>query len=147
MIRNVILALTSGAATLFASATTTFAQPDYPQWDPLYTTCSNVPQDSEVPGSWQVSAPRTPEPRGADVEVGLRNKFGVDAPFMVYVIVITPQGEFGEGEPRPIVGDEWLDHMYPSQFIGGSTSAVGPYTIVWQSDEGFIACDGFMIRP
>jgi hypothetical protein len=123
------------------------AQPDYPQWDPLYTTCSNVPEMSEVPGSWQVSAPRAPEPRGASVEVGLRSKFGVDAPFDVYVIVISPQGEFGDGEPRAIVADDWLYHMYPSEFIGGSTSAVGPYTIVWQSDDGFIACDGFMIRP
>jgi hypothetical protein len=45
-----------------------------------------------------------------------------------------------------MIAGDWLDQMYPSEFIGGSTSAVGPYTIVWQSADGFIACDGFMIR-
>ena len=147
MIRKLLAAPVACAVLLAVNPATMFAQPDYPQWDPLYSTCSNVPPESEVPGSWQVSAPRTPEPRGANVEVGLRSKFGVDAPFIVYVIVISPQGEFSEGEPRMIVGDTWLDHMFPSQFIDGSTTAVGPYTIIWQAQEGFIACDGFMIRP
>jgi hypothetical protein len=147
MIRRLLRVSAPCALLLSVSVGTALAQPDYPQWDPLYTTCSNVPEESEVPGSWQVSAPRVPEPRGANVEVGLRNKFGLDASFDVYVIVISPRGEFSESEPRPIVGDDWLDHRFPSQFIDGSTSAVGPYTIVWQSDDGFIACDGFMIRP
>jgi hypothetical protein len=118
-----------------------------PQWDPLYTTCSNVPEESEVAGSWQGSAPRTPEFQGADVEIGLRSKFGVDAPMDIYSIVIGPQGQLAQGELRTIESDDWIYLNYPSDFIGGSTIAVGPYTIVWQADDGYIGCDGFMIQP
>lgn len=144
MVKSVALAVAITALSI--SFPTANAQP-LPQWDPLYQTCSNAPDESEVPGSWQGSAPRTPEFQGTDVEIGLRSKFGVDAPMDVYSIVIGPQGQLAQGELRTIESDDWIYLNYPSDFIGGSTLAVGPYTIVWQADDGYIGCDGFMIQP
>lgn len=130
---------------MLALAPAASAQP-LPQWDPLYQTCSNVPPEAEHAGSWQGTAPRTPSPRGSEVELGLRDKFGEDV-FDVYAVVISPSGRIAQGEPRTLVADDWALLSYPSDFIGGTTLELGPYTIIWQSDLGYIGCDGFFIQP
>lgn len=40
--------------------------------------------------------------------------------------------------------DEDAILAYPEAFDGGSTGIRGAYTVVWEIDGGFVACDGFV---
>jgi hypothetical protein len=35
--------------------------------------------------------------------------------------------------------------VYPDDFAGGGTGQRGAYTIIWETEGVFIACDGFVV--
>jgi hypothetical protein len=95
--------------------------------------------------SWQVSAPRpyTWSYQDGPATVGLRAKFGVDAPLDVRLLIRAPDGET-VSRLRTVVQDDW-------QYVKISDGDVrgrpwGTYTVVWQSATSppvDLACDGF----
>lgn len=110
--------------------------------------CVNTPPVI-IEREWQVSAPRgVPGPVRPDeiVQLGLRNKFGEgDERYWVLVRVIAPDGT-STATSRALVGSEWVYILYPRDFIGATSVYPGTYTMVWETEGGFIACDGFIVE-
>ena len=44
-----------------------------------------------------------------------------------------------------MTGEEWLMLVYPDDFDTGQTNQRGAYTIIWETEGQFVACDGFEI--
>ncbi len=126
------------------------AQPEAggPQFDPAVTYCVDTPNPT-IDRTWQVSAPRgVPGPvrPGEVVELGLRNKFGAsDETYWAGARVIWPDGTSFVAATS-VIGDEWGNVVYPSDFAGAVPLAAGTYTVIWEIDGGFIACDGFVVE-
>lgn len=97
---------------------------------------------------WQTALPRSGETVAPTepVRIGLRNKFGdPQETYVVTVKVDAPGG--GRATARTEVnGDQWADVLYPRDFIGApEPRPSGTYTVVWESREGFLVCDGFVV--
>lgn len=99
-----------------------------------------------VPGTWQVSAPRgIPGPvRPSEViQIGLRSKFGNDAVY-VSARVIRPDGS-STTKATGVLDSNWAYLTFPTDFAGAVALTPGTYTILWESNGGPIACDGFVV--
>jgi hypothetical protein len=142
----------TAAANASASKPTTTAPTSNLHFDPATGLCAPY-VNAGVPGTWQVSAPRSdggPATRpGQAAEVGLRLKpdTGGPASISAYVRVIAPDGtSVSSIAPSLQVGD-WGFRMYPTDF-GAATSLSEPglYTVVWTKDPTgeFLACDGWV---
>jgi hypothetical protein len=59
--------------------------------------------------------------------------------------VIAPDGTSFVAETT-VIGDAWGNIVYPSDFTGAVPLAPGTYTVIWEIDGGFIACDGFVVE-
>ncbi len=113
--------------------------------------------------TWQVSAPRTPQAAAASVQIGLRNKMagsmGDRGPIDPQILlpapdialqaqVRTPNGATYTSSPlrlRPTPPDSWVFLSYPTDFAHAPDLTTGPYTILWVTPLGPVACDGFAI--
>ena len=83
---------------------------------------------------------------GEVVELGLRNKFGVEGEtYWAGARVIAPDGSSSVGTTM-VSADAWGYVLYPNDFPGGSPVYAGVYTVVWEIEGGFIACDGFVVE-
>ncbi len=120
-----------------------------PAFDPAAFTCPGVPSPA-IDREWQVSAPRGqpgPVRPGEVVELGLRNKFGAEGEsYFAGARVIAPDG-VSYVATASLSADAWAYVHYPGDFAGAVPLAPGVYTVVWEIDGGFIACDGFVVEP
>jgi hypothetical protein len=101
-----------------------------------------------VDREWQVSAPRgipgTVLP-GEIVQIGLRNKFGAAQEFhYISARVVRPDGT-STTQDAPLYRDTWTDFLFPTDFAGAQPLTPGLYTVIWESQGGFLACDGFRV--
>lgn len=112
-----------------------------PDGDPW---CFNTPAAGAA-GDWQVVAPRERILPGDRAEVGLRDKAGqAGVQRSIAVRIITPD-ESESVATATLTGDEWLMLVYPDDFSGGQTVERGAYTILWEAEGSFVACDGFIV--
>ncbi len=99
---------------------------------------------------WQVSAPRGqpgPVRSGEVVELGLRDKFGAEGEnYYAGARVIAPDGTSFTGATS-VSAHAWGYLLYPADFTGAVPLSAGIYTVVWEIQGGFIACDGFVVEP
>jgi hypothetical protein len=66
--------------------------------------------------------------------------------YWISATVFAPDGTSTQTE-RTLAGDEWADVNYPTDFVGAPASyPAGPYTVLWEVAEGFLACDGFLVE-
>jgi hypothetical protein len=152
--RSLLTSITLGAvATLMvatAPAQSISAQSRSPVFDPTTFGCVNSPPvmvESTVPGTWQVSAPRGwpgPTRSGETIEVGLRDKFGgATRSLDVTATIIRPDGNTRTAQTT-LRGSTWAYLTYPRAF-GGELLTTGTYTVSWETPQGFVACDGFVV--
>ncbi len=110
--------------------------------------CLDQPSPA-IARSWQVSAPRgvpAPVRPGEVVQVGLRNKYGTaDEQYYVSARVVMPDGS-STSAATYITGDAWAYLLYPGDFVGAAPVVAGTYTVVWETEAGFLACDGFVVQ-
>jgi len=112
-----------------------------PNGDPW---CFNTPT-TVAAGDWQVVAPREMVLPSDRAEIGLRDQAGqAGAVRSITVRIITPD-EREAVTTATISGDGWLTLVYPDDFSGGQTGVRGAYTIIWETEGGFVACDGFIV--
>ena len=94
---------------------------------------------------WQVAAPRGLPGKvlpGESIQIGLRNKFGAEDEFhYVAARVAHPDGT-STTRSTLLQGSKWAYAVFPEDFPGAEPLQVGTYTILWESEGGFIACDG-----
>jgi len=126
-------------------------QSTQPSWDPTTGLCRGQ-GPPVIPRQWQVSAPRDLDTGravrpGQVVTLGLRNKFGKqNEMYWVSATVFAPDGTSTQTE-RILQGDEWADVNYPIDFPGAPLLyPSGPYTVLWEVAQGFLACDGFLVE-
>jgi len=128
----------------------TDAQPETggPRFDPASLSCVDAPSPT-IDREWQVSAPRgVPGPvrPGEVTELGLRNKFGAsDESYWAGARVIAPDGT-SFTTATSVTGDAWGYVIYPTGFSGAVPLGPGAYTVVWEINGGYIACDGFVVE-
>jgi hypothetical protein len=81
------------------------------------------------------------------VTLGLRNKYGQqNEVYWLSATVFAPDGTSTRTE-QILQGNEWLEVNYPSDFAGAPLLyPPGPYTVLWEVAEGFLACDGFLVE-
>jgi parallel beta-helix repeat protein len=104
--------------------------------------CFNRPQPA-IDREWQTAAGTRSVLLGDSVELSLRNKWGEpDEVYQVTVRVVAPDGT-ETSAVTTLRSDEDAILVYPGDF-GGSTGLRGAYTVIWEIDGGFIACDGFI---
>lgn len=119
-----------------------------PVFRPDLMRCENTPTPT-IDRVWQVSAPRGlpgPVRPGEVVELGLRNKFGVEGEtYWAGARVIAPDGSSSVGTTM-VSGNSTGYVLYPNDFPGGSPVYAGVYTVVWEIDGGYISCDGFVVE-
>jgi hypothetical protein len=124
------------------------AQSSPPQFDPSSVTCS-PPVQAQLPGSWQVSAPR----EGADfvtagqsVTIELRDKDGTpDEDYDVMATVFAPDGSTSAATTE-LTDSNWASLQYPDDFAGASSALSGVYTVLWTIGPLNVACDGFVLH-
>lgn len=129
-------------------------QENLPIFDPEIYSCRDMPALAKTVNSdgrdvsWQTSAPRSVLAKtflGDIVEIGLRNKYGVDEDVFFYTVrVQNPDGSAATSQ-NTVVADEWSDLLYPDDFPTGGTNLKGIYTILYQIRGEIIVCDGFVI--
>lgn len=111
-----------------------------PDGDPW---CFDRP-DPVLDKEWQVSAPRDVVVIGDSAEIGLRNKWGGSGEsYEITARVIAPDGSEARALVR-LTADSWANLVFPDDFASGDTWQRGVYTIIWEIEGGFIACDGFV---
>jgi hypothetical protein len=82
---------------------------------------------------------------GDRAEIGLRDKAGqAGVVRSITVRIITPD-EREAVTTATLTGDEWLMLIYPDDLAGGQTAERGAYTILWETEGSFVACDGFVV--
>ena len=114
--------------------------------------CDDEPAYAFDDREWLVSvggADHEPVPTDSSVTIGLRNKFGTDEnqrlDIPLEVLVLDPGGEISSGQIE-LMGDDFANIVYPSDFPGASQPEAGAYTIQWRaSDEEVISCFGFQM--
>jgi methionine-rich copper-binding protein CopC len=140
-------------STPVASAPSTPVGPQ-PVYDPATSKCLNTPSPT-IDRSWQTSAPRDVlglvHP-GQSVTLGLRNKFGTpNESYFADARVIGPDGLSFDTANRLVSGQDWVYIDYPSGFLGHTVLTTAPpvqagaYTVIWEINSGFVACDGFVV--
>ena len=131
-----------------AMPTATASPQARPTFDPDALACVNTPPVI-IERSWQVSAPRGipgPVRPGEIVEIGLRNKFGEPGEgYYVSARVIDPEGA-STTATASLQEAEWSYLLYPADFPGATPVYPGVYTVIWETEGGFIACDGFVVE-
>lgn len=119
-----------------------------PVFRPDLMHCENVPAET-IDRVWQVSAPRGlpgPVRPGEVVELGLRNKYGVEGEaYWAGARVIAPDGT-SSVDTTMVAGDTSGYVLYPNDFPGAGPVYAGVYTVVWEIGGGYIACDGFVVE-
>ncbi len=97
---------------------------------------------------WQVSAPRSPQPVGQPVAVGLREKYADTGHRLLVRARIVGAAAPLESKPVLMVDDSFANVEFPRDFPPTQPLGPGAYTVLWQLAEtgGFLACDGFVIR-
>jgi parallel beta-helix repeat protein len=104
--------------------------------------CFNRPQPA-IDREWQTAAGTRSVLLYDSVELSLRNKWGEpDEVYQVTVRVVAPDGT-ETSAVTTLRSDEDAILVYPGDF-GGSTGVRGAYTVIWEIEGGFIACDGFV---
>lgn len=120
-----------------------------PTFDPAAGFCINTPPPA-IDRIWQVSAPRgVPSPVHPNeiVQIGLRNKLGVQNEAYSVLARVTGPGGASATAPAFVSASDWAYLQYPTDFAGAGPLSVGVYTIIWESGGGFLACDGFIVEP
>lgn len=112
-----------------------------PNGDPW---CFNTPEVGAA-GDWQVVAPREMVLPGDRAEIGLRNNAGQQgASRSITARIIAPDEREAVSTPT-MNGAEWVMLLYPDDFESGQTGQRGAYTIIWETEGQFVACDGFVV--
>ena len=99
--------------------------------------------------NWQVSAPRQGAAPGENVDISLRNKDGANDQALtfagpIYATVIDPSGSDRWTTRTVLNSVQTAAVAFPHDFPGGpGIYGPGAYTIVWSTDSGYLACDGF----
>ena len=118
-----------------------------PAFNSALRYCTDTPTPV-IARTWQVSAPRgipNPVRAGEAIELGLRNKFGTNAE--LYTAGATVIGPAGTASGTAVVGScEWARIVYPDEFVAARSLTPGVYTVVWEINGGFVACDGFTVQ-
>jgi parallel beta-helix repeat protein len=105
--------------------------------------CYNTPE-AVVAGDWQVVAPREMVLIGDSAEIGLRDKAGQSGvSYTVTARVIAPDDSEATATGT-LTADQWLTLVYPDDF-GSALEQRGAYTIIWEIEGNFVACDGFIV--
>jgi hypothetical protein len=119
-----------------------------PRFRPDSYGCDNTPE-SEVAGTWLVSAPRgVPGPtRPRDVvELGVWARNGQpEEHYFVGARVIAPDGSATTATAGATRGGSAANLPYPCDFRGADSLRPGIYTVVWETGGAFIACDGWQV--
>jgi hypothetical protein len=112
-----------------------------PEGDPW---CFDTP-DQVVAGDWQVVAPRDLVVIGEAAELALRDTVGQPGTeYRVTARVLAPDG-LEATSSATLVANEWAQLVFPDYFLGAATDQRGAYTIVWEIEGNFVACDGFVV--
>jgi hypothetical protein len=144
----------SAKKTVAANASTSKPTTTAPNlhFDPATGLCTPY-ANAGVPGTWQVSAPRSDggpaTGPGQAAEIGLRLKpdTGGPASISAYARVIAPDGTSVSLVTPSLKEGDWTFRMYPTDFQAPtSPSEPGLYTVVWTKDPTgeFLACDGWV---
>jgi len=113
------------------------------RFDPATWQCGSDAQPS-IAGDWQVSAPRTADVAESSVELGLRNKSDQDRKgYNATARVIAPDGKETTATVK-LQPPDWAYVHYPADFPAPALMT-GTYTVVWEINGGYIACDGFSV--
>jgi Tol biopolymer transport system component len=104
--------------------------------------CVDTP-DEVLAGDWQVVAPREIVVIGDAAEIGLRDNAGGGQTHSITARIIAPD-ETERTTSVSMIAGEWVTLVYPDDF-GGEIDQRGAFTIIWESDGAFIACDGFIV--
>jgi parallel beta-helix repeat protein len=104
--------------------------------------CFSSPQPA-IDREWQTACGTRQVVLGDSVELSLRNKWGEPGEaYDVTVRVVDPEGT----ETRALISlvyDEEGIAIYPDDFASASSESRGAYTVIWEINGGFVACDGF----
>ena len=107
-------------------------------------------------GQWIAAAPDDVVVIGDSAQIGLRHRAGQTGDVVpINAIVIAPDGSRAQARSF-LEDDEWTALIYPEDFIPVDADGVpfaahkgvslrGEYTVVWESREKVIACDGFTV--
>jgi hypothetical protein len=118
-----------------------------PRYDPQRYACDNIPPFTMTDKTWQVSAPRKAgelKP-GDSAEVGLRSKWGnAGEQTEVVAKVIAPDGKTTSAKTTLKAAD-WAMIYYPKDFAGAAPLVAGSYVVLWEINNGLVACDGFVV--
>lgn len=124
------------------------------RFDPEIYTCVDTPpfqatEDFDPTAYiWQVSAPRQPTSTvrpGDVVELGLRIKLGTPSDVFDFTAqVIDPAGDVSRSNGT-VQSDSWTYLDYPADF-GASPTVPGTYTVIYEVNDTFVACDGFVVE-
>lgn len=118
-----------------------------PRYDVTAETCRPY-RKGVLDRQWQVSAPRTPQPAGQAITVGLREKYADAGHRLLVRARILGATVPLESKPVLMIDDTFANVEFPRDFP--PTQPLGPraYTVLWQLAEtgGYLACDGFVIR-
>jgi hypothetical protein len=119
-----------------------------PRYNPDYLegrgpVCFNRPQTA-IEREWQVGA-NPIVVIDESIELPLRNKWGEnDEVYEVIARVVAPD-ESQSTATTTVTGAEDAVLVYPDDFDDANTGTRGAYTIIWEIDGGFVACDGFVV--
>jgi parallel beta-helix repeat protein len=119
-----------------------------PQYNPDFLEgygpiCFNRPQPA-IDREWQTAAGTREVLLGDSVELSLRNKWGGTGEVYQFTVRVTdPEGTTTSGATT-LTADQDAIVIYPDDFPNGSSGLRGTYTVVWEIDGGFVACDGFI---
>ena len=80
------------------------------------------------------------------MQIGLRNKFGeTGEDHYVSARVVDPEGASTTATAL-LQETEEAYVLYPGAFPGATPVYPGVYTVIWETEGGFIACDGFVVQ-
>jgi parallel beta-helix repeat protein len=112
-----------------------------PNGDPW---CLNTPEVGAT-GDWQVVGPRDLVLPGDRAEIGLRDNAGEAGGARPITARIIAPDEREAVASATMNGEEWVMLIYPDDFGTGQTGQRGAYTIIWETEGQFVACDGFNV--
>ena len=145
--RGVLVATVAGWLGLATSVLATGALAQAPRFDAASETCKPY-QKGVLDRQWQVSAPRNPPRAGEAIAVGLRDKHADAGRRTVVRARILGAASSFVSKPITVIDDNLTDVEYPRDFASARPLSPGPYTVHWvlADGDGFLACDGFVIR-
>lgn len=118
-----------------------------PRFDPASDACKPY-RKGVLDRQWQVSAPRTPQPVGQAITVGLREKYADAGQRTVVRARILGAAAPVVSKPIQVIDGNFADGEYPRDFPSARPLPPGTYTVHWvlAEGDGFLACDGFVVR-